>query len=97
MPDLKKLDWEDILLHGGVAFAVGMIAFAGALIWLWIGLSILVANCLFWLARETEQRVKKNQPMARLITEPQVLLEWAVPSVTALLGWGFAGALAVLL
>lgn len=73
---MSDLDWKDIAIHGAIGAAVGLAA-------VFISGWLLLANALFWIGREAVQRVRKVQPMSRLVTEPQVVLEWALPTVLA--------------
>lgn len=77
---MTELDWTDIALHalGGLTVALVMVLPPWA---------VLTLNAAFWTGREAWQRIEKNQPMARLFQEPQVLLEWIVPSIVAPLVW----------
>lgn len=84
---MSDLDWTDIALHAAAGAAIGVTLALSP----WAGLA---ANGLFWLGREALQRVEKSQPMSRLITEPQVLLEWTVPAVAAPAVFMLAGAFA---
>ena len=72
-----SLDWKDIAIHGAIGAAIGVVA---AFSFWWV----LLANAAFWIGREAVQRVEKTQPMSRLVTEPQVLMEWGLPSVLAI-------------
>lgn len=85
--DLRTLDWTDIALHLAGAVAIGAVLALPP----WTGLT---ANALFWLGREALQRIEKGQPMSRLVTEPQVLLEWAAPGLVAPAAYVIAGLVA---
>jgi hypothetical protein len=80
---MADLDWEDIVTHAVVAQSLGFLAAAASLLWPPLGLAVLVFNGLFWIGREAAQRIEKAQPMSRLVTEPQVVLEWGVPLLAA--------------
>lgn len=81
----ESLDWWDIALHGAVGAAAGIAAF-------FLGAWLLLGNAAFWFCREAGQRRQKGQPYSRLFTEPQVILEWALPLVTAPLAYRAAKA-----
>lgn len=68
------MDWKDIAIHAFAGAAIGLVSV------FIIGWPLVVANAAFWICREVLQRFQKEQPLSHMFS-PQVLLEWAVPSV----------------
>lgn len=71
---MTDLDWRDILLHSAGGIVAGF--FAHLFHW-W---PLLVLSAALWTGREVLQRIEKSQPMSHMFS-PQVLCEWAAPSV----------------
>lgn len=75
---LKDLNYADIAAHAAVAVLISALA----LIVGWWS-----SNAAFWIYREIRQRGEKGQPWQEAFTRPQVIAEWAVPSVIGVLMW----------